>query len=144
MPNDKTASPTKNAVQYDARRSVAHRHNGQRHDSQRHDSQQLDPRVAGATFLGDARSSFAPSLDAASQQPLIPTWDYDRRELRYGGQLIKHFKWKAINQERVLMAFEEEGWPDCIDDPLPPSANVNPNDGSTTQSNVLTETRLSA
>jgi hypothetical protein len=27
----------------------------------------------------------------------------------------------AANQERVLAAFEEEGWPVHIDDPLPPS-----------------------
>ncbi|MCA9067957.1 MAG: hypothetical protein KDA84_03490, partial [Planctomycetaceae bacterium] len=34
--------------------------------------------------------------------------------------------WPAINQETVLTAFEEEGWPARIDDPLPPHGNVNP------------------
>ncbi len=57
---------------------------------------------------------------------LKPVWDTERRELRFAGRLIKHFKWKAANQERVLLAFNEEAWPDCIDDPLPPSHNVNP------------------
>ncbi len=55
-----------------------------------------------------------------------PMWDSDSRELRICGRIVKLFKWKAANQERVLAAFEEEGWPECIDDPLPPSENVNP------------------
>ncbi len=51
---------------------------------------------------------------------LIPHWDTDRQELRLGRQLVKRFKVPAANQELVLTAFEEEGWPTRIDDPLPP------------------------
>ena len=50
----------------------------------------------------------------------IPHWDHDRHELRLGEKLVKKFKWRAANQEAILSAFEEEGWPPHIDDPLPP------------------------
>lgn len=36
-----------------------------------------------------------------------------------GGSLIKQFIWPAENQELILAAFEEQGWPTRIDDPLP-------------------------
>jgi hypothetical protein len=53
---------------------------------------------------------------------LTPTWNKDRRELRVGSDLVKQFKQPAPNQEIIISAFEEEGWPDVIDDPLPPRA----------------------
>jgi hypothetical protein len=55
-----------------------------------------------------------------------PTWDRDRRELRYRGELVKAFRVPAPNQELILEAFEEEGWPEFIDDPLPPAADQDP------------------
>jgi len=54
---------------------------------------------------------------------LKPCWDKSRRELRLRSLLIKRFKVPAPNQERVLDAFQEDGWPSRIDDPLPPSGN---------------------
>ena len=36
------------------------------------------------------------------------------------GSIVKRFKWQAVNQELVLGAFQEDGWPAVIDDPLPP------------------------
>jgi hypothetical protein len=30
----------------------------------------------------------------------------------------------APNQEIILQAFQEENWPHCIDDPLPPQDNL--------------------
>jgi hypothetical protein len=50
---------------------------------------------------------------------LQPHWDPRRRELRVGDKLVKRFRWPAVNQETVLAVFEEEGWPDRVDDPLP-------------------------
>jgi len=50
----------------------------------------------------------------------IPHWDAERRELKVNGTLVKHYKWAAENQQKVLCAFEEEGWPPRIDDPLSP------------------------
>ena len=47
-----------------------------------------------------------------------PVWDREKRELRLDGKIIKRFKWPAGNQERVLNAFQDQGWPMFIDDPL--------------------------
>jgi hypothetical protein len=55
-----------------------------------------------------------------------PSWDRDKKELRYGGCVIKQFRWAAVNQETILMAFEEEDWPTRIDDPLPKKLNQDP------------------
>ena len=51
------------------------------------------------------------------QQPK-PVWDRERRELRFGDIVVKRFKWPAENQELVLDAFEDLGWPTRIDNPL--------------------------
>jgi hypothetical protein len=50
----------------------------------------------------------------------LPIWDPDRQELRLGRELVKCFKTPAPNQELILAAFQEEGWPVHIYDPLPP------------------------
>ncbi|MBN2292585.1 MAG: hypothetical protein JXM70_09180 [Pirellulales bacterium] len=51
-----------------------------------------------------------------------PHWDGELRELHVNGQLIKRYKTPAPNQQAILEAFEEEGWPPHIYDPL----TVNP------------------
>ncbi|HEV3436966.1 MAG TPA: hypothetical protein VG122_06385 [Gemmata sp.] len=48
-----------------------------------------------------------------------PHWDATARVLYYLGQECKRFKKNAPDQEKILAAFEEEGWPEAIDDPLP-------------------------
>ncbi len=53
-----------------------------------------------------------------------PNWNAERRMLTYEGQIVKVFKWAAENQEAILSAFEEEGWPPRIDDPLHPHPGV--------------------
>lgn len=55
-----------------------------------------------------------------------PRWDRDRQELRLGAVVVKQFKVPAVNQEKVLAAFEEEGWPVHVDDPLSPQADQDP------------------
>ena len=57
---------------------------------------------------------------------LKPTWNSDRRELWVGDKLIKKYRQRAKKQEGVLAAFEELGWPERIDDPLPPKGDVVP------------------
>ena len=57
---------------------------------------------------------------------LLPQWDDQRHELRLGDVLVKRFKWRAANQEAILAAFHEEGWPARIDDPLPPVPETDP------------------
>jgi hypothetical protein len=53
-----------------------------------------------------------------------PRWNADRRELMFGDQLCKKFRQKARNQICVLEAFQMDGWPERIDDPLPPKRDT--------------------
>jgi hypothetical protein len=67
-----------------------------------------------------------PVHPAAATIDRKPEWDSQRQELRIGDAVVKQFKVPAANQERILAAFEEEGWPVRIDDPLPPNSEQNP------------------
>jgi hypothetical protein len=58
--------------------------------------------------------------DGSLSGQLLPYWDAMRRELTVDGQIVKRFRLPARNQEAVLLAFEEEGWPSRVLDPLPP------------------------
>ncbi len=84
---------------------------------------------AGEACLRAARSetprivSRNPRLSlVAEEQPRCRT----REALFLGQRLVKRFRVPAANQERVLNAFEEEGWPDRILDPLPPLGDQDP------------------
>jgi hypothetical protein len=55
-------------------------------------------------------------------QESVPRWDDALRELRLGSSLVKQFKQPAPSQELILAAFQEEGWPASITDPLPPKS----------------------
>jgi hypothetical protein len=61
---------------------------------------------------------------SSSRTLVVPCWDLRRRELTWDGLLVKKFLLPAPNQEIVFAAFEEEGWPYRIDDPLPGSVHV--------------------
>ncbi len=61
----------------------------------------------------------------ASPQP-VPRWDMLRRELSVDGQVVKRFRVPAPNQIAVLAAFEEEGWPSRVFDPLHPQEDQEP------------------
>ncbi len=74
--------------------------------------------VANNTEVNDSQLDFAAKL--------VPKWDRDRQELRLGGCIVKQFKVPALNQERILAVFEEEGWPVRIDDPLTPQNDQDP------------------
>ncbi len=63
---------------------------------------------------------------SAMKQPEAPRWNSTSRELCWGNYLIKQFRLPAVNQETVLAALEEEGWPPRIDDPLPPTPDLDP------------------
>jgi hypothetical protein len=63
---------------------------------------------------------------SANGRTPVPQWDRDRQELRLGAVVVKEFKLSSPNQETILMAFQKEGWPPRIDDPLPPHAGVDP------------------
>ncbi len=91
-------------------------------------SPQLSP--APSPDLSNRLSIFPLAIEQATFKPTaaprrIPTatcihWDAENRKLDVRGIVVKRFKWQAPNQEIVLSAFQEEGWPERIDDPLPP------------------------
>jgi hypothetical protein len=55
-----------------------------------------------------------------------PHWDRAGRALWFAGAVVLRFRRSAGNQERLLDAFEEQGWPPEIDDPLPRLRRVKP------------------
>src|SRR5262249_35051462 len=57
---------------------------------------------------------------------LKPHWDPVRRELSLGDRVVKQFHVPASNQEDILSAFQEEGWPEQIDDPLTGNHGIEP------------------
>jgi hypothetical protein len=63
-------------------------------------------------------------LDSDEGSLVVPRWDCESRALWFGNAVIKEFKVPAGNQEAVLNAFEEDGWPPFIDDPLPPRTGI--------------------
>lgn len=101
-----------------------------------HFTNSLDSSIGTSTL---SKTNFMPSHHNESQpQPqddgtngnsemsAHPVWDRVRRELRFGETVVKRFKWPAENQERVLDAFEENGWPRHINDPLEQHASICP------------------
>jgi hypothetical protein len=81
--------------------------------------------LAGAATAAAAPQPEAP-LDAHQPQAAMPAWNVERRELYLGTALVKRFKVPAINQVRILSAFEEERWPMRVDDPLPMQQGIDP------------------
>jgi len=55
---------------------------------------------------------------------MTPTWDCVRQDLRLGTNVVKEFRMHSPNQVSILTAFEEEGWPLRVDDPLPPQVDM--------------------
>jgi hypothetical protein len=61
----------------------------------------------------------------ASPQIHRPRWNPDTRTLRFGEDTCKDFsKQAARNQEAILAAFEESGWPRRIEDPIQPLPKI--------------------
>ncbi len=56
----------------------------------------------------------------------VPCWNAERQTLSFLGHLVKQFKLPSPNQVAVLSAFEEEGWPPKIYDPLVRNNEVDP------------------
>jgi hypothetical protein len=78
----------------------------------------------------EARPAITPAVhghaacDAKDVVTVRPAWDRNRHKLHLGNRLVKEFRLRAQNQGTVLTAFEEEGWPARIDDPLQPSPDI--------------------
>jgi len=77
-----------------------------------------------ATVLGPPIALSSPRVVHPGAVPtkasLAPQWDNNFRVLRIGRWIVKKFKVPSPNQEAILAAFQEEGWPSRIDDPLHP------------------------
>ena len=66
----------------------------------------------------------SPAMAVERDRQQTPVWDSGRRELRLGDRLVKLFRWPAQNQEAILNAFQQQGWPARIADPLPADSKV--------------------
>ena len=86
--------------------------------------------IAACAANPNAASEIATAPDvgasALAKPQMLPTWDQQRRQLRWCDRIVKEFKLPAPNQETVLAVFEEEGWPPRIDDPLSPAGETDP------------------
>ncbi len=85
--------------------------------------------LAGAKPVARSPRSSHPAVSdvpVANKPTWIPHWDADDRTLYVGHLVVKEYRVRSPNQEAVLSAFEEEGWPHYIDDPLSPVADQSP------------------
>jgi len=85
------------------------------------------PRAAGNRQISRqaSRNQAGAACTQAPGAGSRPRWKQLARELWFGGVLVKRFCVPARNQTLILAAFEEEGWPPRMDDPLPPVAGTN-------------------
>jgi hypothetical protein len=67
-----------------------------------------------------------PGLRTPHAPPNRPTWNATSRTLTLDNQIIKRLRRPAACQVMILDAFEEEGWPESIYDPLPPRDGLDP------------------
>jgi hypothetical protein len=80
----------------------------------------------GGGPLGNGCPNGGPLAELPEGGRPLPQWHGELRELRIQGILVKQFRQPAPNQEAILAAFEEEGWPSRIDDPLSPNWERDP------------------
>lgn len=66
-------------------------------------------------------------LESSVGVAIVPFWDAMRRQLLVESRVVKWLRQPARMQELVLAAFQEDGWPPRIDDPLPVSKDVDRN-----------------
>ena len=82
----------------------------------------LQGKAGDPIHLGEPAAPVRVSFEKA--ELARPQWNRSRHELSIADIIVKQFRWPARNQESILDAFEEEGWPsDGIYDPLPPEAD---------------------
>jgi hypothetical protein len=83
---------------------------------------------AGEACLARWDGKPAPAGTDSAPKLIVPRWDGDRRQLWYRETLVKRYQQPAPSQETILSAFEEDGWPPRIDDPLPMEDGLDPHD----------------
>jgi hypothetical protein len=89
----------------------------------------------GASVAHSAGSPASPDdttapvrLGRASAEREVPVWDSTHGELRFQGCLVRRFRNAGSDQRAVLDAFQNRGWPQWLQDPLPrpESVRLNP------------------
>lgn len=66
-------------------------------------------------------------LEQAAGPPELPPRYYrPSRQLWYDGALLTKIQRPDSNQAKILLAFDEEGWPERVYDPLPPKGEIDP------------------
>ena len=80
---------------------------------------------AGMSQAAERGATASAALQALSGVP-APQWDAEDRTLYIGDLVVKEYRVRSPNQEAVLSAFQEEGWPHYIDDPLSPAGEQSP------------------
>jgi hypothetical protein len=76
--------------------------------------------------LADQDVALDDGADSEIRDRRRPLWDERRRALLVGPKIVKQFRLPSPNQVAILSAFQEEDWPNRIDDPLPPRPEVDP------------------
>jgi hypothetical protein len=84
------------------------------------------PHASGESTASENGPPASQGPNGTNHVAVKPCWSSTRRELRVNGTVVKRFRVPAQNQEVILSAFEEEGWPDHIDNPLPVSGDIDP------------------
>lgn len=83
-------------------------------------SNRKDKTKKGAQPGVPASTPVIQTSDALAAANLGPSWDKAARKLTFGNHLLHRFHHPAPMAEIILDTFEEEGWPEHIDDPLAP------------------------
>jgi len=83
-------------------------------------------RFLDAVLVPAQESTFRAARDMVFLGPLLPHYDKDERVLHWGRHVLKCFRQPSVNQELVLRAAQEQGWPVWFDDPLPRASGTNP------------------
>jgi hypothetical protein len=86
----------------------------------------LDASAASHREIAPAPQDLLVVRETGVPAPEKPRWDAARRKLCVAESIVKRFRVPAPNQEAILDAFEEEGWPAQIDDPLPFREDIDP------------------
>jgi hypothetical protein len=82
--------------------------------------------VSPPDVCSTSKSAEAVAGDGRTLGGFAPRWDAISRSLTLGGRIVKRYRVPSPNQQAILAAFEEEGWPRAIDDPLPYAAGHRP------------------
>jgi hypothetical protein len=80
--------------------------------------------AGGQTVELENEPPAAHNLNGSITAAMKPCWNSMRRQLCLGDIVVKHFRVPAAMQQLILSAFEEECWPEHIDDPLPGSGDI--------------------